>query len=73
MRITIVIPNQLNKADKRMQDKRQSLKTAEAGAKRQRIGSWQSILDQQALPINPVESIALKVHSMVIRNEVTSR
>jgi hypothetical protein len=29
--------------------------------------------DQRALPINPAKSITLKVRSMVIRNEITSR
>jgi hypothetical protein len=37
------------------------------------MGSWQFLVDQQALPPNPVESTALKTLSMAIRNEVTSR
>ncbi len=36
-------------------------------------GVGKSLRDQQALPINPANSITLKVHSMVIRNEITSR
>jgi hypothetical protein len=30
-------------------------------------------VDQLAPPINPANSITLQVHSMVIRNEITSR
>lgn len=41
--------------------------------KRARKGVGISATDQPALPINPVDSIALKVQTMVIRNEVTSR
>jgi hypothetical protein len=42
-----------------------------AQAKKARIkGTGDSNLDQQALPINPVESVTLKVRPMVIRNEV---
>lgn len=34
-------------------------------------GAGDSSLDQFALPINPVESITLRIQSMVIRNVVT--
>lgn len=37
------------------------------------MGSWQYLVDQQALPLNPVDSTALKTLPMTIRNEVTSR
>jgi len=39
-------------------------------------GSWgvgKNLVDQQALPLNPVESTALTTQSMTIRNEVTAR
>ena len=39
-------------------------------------GSWgvgKDLVDQQALPLNPVDSTALKTQSMTIRNEVTAR
>ncbi|MGI2909832.1 hypothetical protein, partial [Tolypothrix sp. VBCCA 56010] len=36
-------------------------------------GVGKFLYDQQALPINPANSITLTVHSMVIRNEITSR
>ncbi len=45
-----------------------------AGAKRQRIKGRQfEVLTYNLSKTNPVESGILKVHSMVIRNEVTRR
>jgi hypothetical protein len=37
------------------------------------MGSWQDLVDQQAPPLNPVESTALTTQSMTIRNEITAR